>query len=370
MSDVNFDLFQSIAPASEADSVSSSPSTSGTGDTKDTMVVSANEQSQEDARTKGNMAPWLPPPSPIGDYSIPDITVKIESLKMLLLKTEQEVIKGLFDKWDESIKEINEEQKKRLIKELKGEVSKIAFFAGGNIVGTSGDNPAAIVATTALLLLISSSTTTSMSAAQLPGFSSISDISNLSVNLQFLPVSFQPSLLALGGILAAVSFYPAIIKTLQSVQEKNAEVKNLGFALNYLNQVVSLVNHPALSTARYAVDPKVQRFIAASKLGLLLTSLALYYKAETGWLTAQEIGGLLKGEITLEKNDPRQPVIAAIFENLNVFSKEQRSNLLEAFLSYFDSNPSMDDLLVLGELLKNSGSETDQKTIRFLQNAS
>jgi len=183
----------------------------------------------------------------------------------------------------------------------------------------------------------------------------------------------------IGALFAAAAFYPAMMRTMGEAEASGGQIKDASFAKDYAGQVAKLVGSEDFDAmVKYALIEKMPnadkmdeatklRLIAAVKLIMLMTALALVSKVEMGHLTGLDIAGMIKGEVKLPKGDPRIPLLALIGQQLRALPRRQRATLLEAIFEYFDTDPSVDDLLEPSHLLQEGADNHEFE--RSSQNA-
>ena len=201
--------------------------------------------------------------------------------------------------------------------------------------------------------------------------------SNLAAQMataQLTPVDMSSAIAMVAALFGTTLLVTSALQTVGKNKGANEQF-NQKFAQENIKQTLSMVNSPEFEhfVKNLIIAPieiqkgplsfqAQQNILASMKLVYLLGALAVYYKAETGQLTSEEILGLLNGEIKLEADDPRLQVI----EQINVIKQQLKGEAGIKFwssaLAYFDSNPKIHDLLDPVNLFKILAEPDDWDT--------
>lgn len=88
-------------------------------------------------------------------------------------------------------------------------------------------------------------------------------------------------------------------------------------------------------------EKREEQLIAIVKIILLATAAAALYKAETGWITPQELYDLLDGKINLPPGDRRVTLINAFKAQLALLDPPEQQKIIDILMTYIESNPEV-----------------------------
>ncbi|GAB4226951.1 MAG: hypothetical protein Tsb0021_03430 [Chlamydiales bacterium] len=370
---IDFNLFDLIrlnrTEVSEGQAISPAASSPGVRD-----ELSVSEQSIIDSRDN-IVFPTLPYPFQLPEY---DSHLNIDKVKEMLEIAQHESISRILDKWLENIEEVGEMQKQEQKEHLEQLLNRLFLAEAEEIRGATRHEDIAVLSAVTALLVVTASVISQVGAAAAisqPGLTAILELVDIAISIQVIPPQFTGILGMIGALFATAAYYPTLAATLRDADGNTSEIRDLQFAQNYLRRVVRLVQNPDFfqliqytvlardPTAESLNEKQQQKLISVVKLVLLFTSLALYYKVETGHLTGQEIGDMVSGKLELPEDDPRQPILVLIRNELLNFPEPQRIMLIERYLEYFDGNPSLDELLEPNEIIRQQGDNHDFERI-------
>lgn len=206
-----------------------------------------------------------------------------------------------------------------------------------------------------------------MQVSNVPGVDLAKGVSQVVAQFQTSPVDMNVVWGILGPLYGTLFTYPAMKDAAMGAKDKSGEEYSKQFADNYAKQLQSQIykdpvnfQHTVLATLPPNLQetitnskPEVQqKFFSSIRITLLMSAMAIVYAAETGHLTGQEIKAVMEGNMgNLPDGDPRLTLRKKIDEELanSGLKPEQREGLLGQLYAYFDSNPSIKDLLQVTE---------------------
>lgn len=197
-----------------------------------------------------------------------------------------------------------------------------------------------------------------------PGMDLLGDLSMQTVQSQVVPVDISGAVAMMAALFGTTIVLTSTLGSLGRNKKQGNPNYNKQFAENHIEQTLTLVGSPyfekfvrdviigGIEERAGPLSEKSQNeIIAAMKLVYLLSSLAVYYKAETGRITPEEIQGLLNGTIKLAEKDPR----LALIEQIDVMRAQLQGDAALRFwtgvMDYFAGDPATKDLLEPANML-------------------
>lgn len=200
-------------------------------------------------------------------------------------------------------------------------------------------------------------------------FAKVDEVSKNSIPIsvqvmhEMVPSDMRAELGLLGSLMANYVLYQTVVETLiKTGGGKGGEEKlNRKFAENYANRLVGLLQQPDFTQflqkivtyqmqqspeAKKASPEEQKSWVASTQLGMLLSALALFYKAETGGMTGAEVAGWAKNLLSkeIDPRDPKAPLIGAMRNLLSQLSPKDRQAAIERIMDFLDTKPSVKDL--------------------------
>lgn len=271
------------------------------------------------------------------------------------------IIIGMLDAWADSIKAI-EEMKKRyenspLRLMLDEELKKLKS-------GEEGDRAAPM--SVATLMILMSVGGVGGEVESLKPFAQAWEVMAPFATVPFVASDMRAELGLIGAFYATMAqmqvavMRPAIEKLAQeqNIKESGKELAAKSYAAVVAKEVLNpsfslFLEHIVLAKLGAAATLQDKEVLGAKvKLVLLMTALALLYKTETGKVTAEEVAGLLKGEIPLETGDLKTVLIALIKGHISLMPQGQREQILNAILEYIGGDPPVEELLSPSEVFR------------------
>lgn len=197
-----------------------------------------------------------------------------------------------------------------------------------------------------------------------PGTELVINLSNQTVQSQLVPMDMSGALAMMAALFGTTIVLTSTLGGLRKDKKGAKESFNRSFAENHIKQTLALVGSPyfeqfvrhviigGIEATEGALPEQSQsEIIASMKLVYLLSSLAVYYKAETGKITPEEIQGLLDGTIKLPEKDPRLELLDQIDRARRHLKGGPAIQFWTGALEYFDRDPNMKDLLAPATML-------------------
>lgn len=288
--------------------------------------------------------------------AVQDLQKAHESSTKIETDIMQKIISNMLDSWADSIKEIQEEKKRyensplRLM--IEDQIKRLR-------TGEADANEAPASVATLMIL---------MSVGGIGGeVESLKPVAQAwNAMAPFVASDMRAELGLLGAFYATMAqMQVAVLQPAIEKMAKDAAVKGTGkelaaksYAILIGKEVMSpsfslFLEHIVMAKLQGSMSPQDKEVLGAKvKIVLLMTALALLYKTETGKVTAEEVAGLLKGEVSLEKGDMRAMLAALIKGHIAMLPENQRTSILNALLEYVDSDPAVDDLLNPAEVFR------------------
>ncbi len=199
------------------------------------------------------------------------------------------------------------------------------------------------------------------------------------VTMQVLPSQFvDPSLMVI-NLFATATLYTATLGMVGQSQSTGDKPKNIDFARNYADEIMTKVKGNEINRFMYALlvhtlengqpisNQRADQIVTYSKLMMLSVALTLFYKVETGGLTGEEFAGILKNN-PYKEGTPEHELIVRIngfLGQIGTFaSKEESARVLEFIVGYADSNHSIDDMLKPEKVYSSMLETTNDREIR------
>lgn len=360
--------------------------------------VNASSQTQEDSSTStiskvqmeddAKKAIW-PGSAPM--LITPNYMQVIMQTQKDFEEMKHDIISDMLDKWSDSLKEMTAEDRKKFEHQIKLGLDKL--FNAYIIPSANGpttiqdvyklelgrvdqadrgalDSYSFIGLGMSVLMINALSVIAGPSAQAIgvaqPGMKLMGALAGSDVVPKSLDASLRPDILSqLSALLLLPSFYPAMAKAVGLLKFEPKANLEQEFALQFLKQNILLAKSGDFSEflkviaqtipkAAQAGTKHQELLLFTAKMMLLLSSLALFYKIETGGLTGAELKGMVTGEMKLPPGDPRLEAVGLINELLKSVKLPDKevSVMMEAFYQYFDGDPNYADLLDPLETMK------------------
>lgn len=182
------------------------------------------------------------------------------------------------------------------------------------------------------------------------------------------------SIMMINLMVAPLIFFKAWDAAVGNVGQK-AEKANMQLAEGFAKEVFKICGDDVLllgilskvAGAETLPPEKRSQLIAMIKLVLTVHALALLYIAEAGKVSPQEILGMLKGEIAIPPGDLKATLVKMIKNSLQDLTPAERARTLEAVFEYLDSEPGFEKMLkpaeVFHHVLDTSAFHLEQQGI-------
>lgn len=149
----------------------------------------------------------------------------------------------------------------------------------------------------------------------------------------------------------------------QARNDANQKMDEKAAAKNFAEQVMSAISDEGFNTYLMAIvsqsstggqpltDQGQAQSVAIIKIMLLSLALAALYNAEAGAMTGDEFVAMFKdpqkdpSAIVLKEGDPKQEFIDGIKSLMSILDENQIRRFYESMMEYFDSRPSISDLM-------------------------
>lgn len=345
--------------------------TTPTGTDGTSTIQSSQEQAQEEIPRAG--IPWLPFPI-LGD--IPDLKFNPEMIKFALANAQHEIVSTMLDKWQESIEQVNDDKREEELDKIRLGLNEL-FRPTASTLASKDNDSAAIAAATAVAIImtivVSGFGVSALSTV--PGTEMTNGLANAAIAAELVPSNMAAELGLIGAMYAAAIFYPALAMTIGAAGGEATKVIDYEFAKNYAEQVINTLLNPAFDSfviasvktkspnAANMTTEQLARMALIVKLSMLITSLSLLYKTETGGLTSQEIAAMLQGKMNFPPGDVRERIVSMVKMLLGELPETDRARLLEGFFTYIDSKPKLKDLLNPNQLLRTLGEDQEYELL-------
>lgn len=317
-----------------------------------------------------------------------------------------DIINDMLDKWMENLREIDEENKKRInsseylaqqqirihgLHPVAGAIVQNAVDALNQIVSHKIDNRpstnyAEQKASDEMVVETAMVTSIVAGAVALGVVSQVSaegTVSGFFANAPQMISQVDPtlpqnvvanSIMMINLMVAPLIFFKSWDAAVGNVGQK-AEKTNMQLAEGFAKETIKIYGDDVLLlgilskvAGAETLPPEARsQLIAMIKLVLTVHALALLYIAEAGKVSPQEILGMLKGEIAIPAGDLKATLIKMIKNSLQDLSPAARARALEAVFEYLDSEPSFKEMLkpaeVFHHVLDTSAFHLDQQGI-------
>ena len=191
---------------------------------------------------------------------------------------------------------------------------------------------------------------------------------------QMVPSDMRAELGLIGAMFANTATFQAALLTVGGSDQAEGQQLNQQFAEKYAQRLLKMVNDPEFDKLINTVilarapgegalsDAQMNEWKGMLKLGMMVSGLALFYKAETGGMSGAEVAAMLKNP-DLANAGSKAPLLAEVIKQLEALSPAARQATIEGIMAFIDSQPKveamMDPLRVMEGL--TSGSDYDQK---------
>ncbi len=179
----------------------------------------------------------------------------------------------------------------------------------------------------------------------------------VNTGLQMVPSDMRAELGLLGAWMAGPMLFQALALTVAGT-EGTAPKQDItqDFATNYAGRLLKLMSDDGFNGLLKTIiqarapgegiipDQQMNAYMAAFKLGLLMSAFAMFYKAETGGLSGTEVLQQIASQ-SYEEAGRKAPLLDAIRQQLSALSPEEREKVLLQFADFLDSKPDVDSLM-------------------------
>jgi hypothetical protein len=175
--------------------------------------------------------------------------------------------------------------------------------------------------------------------------------------LPIIPPNFQESVVLTINLFVIGAMYSSTAELLPKI--KGGDQKELDFtaAKAYAAEVCDKVENNEINYFLMALlvnsseegapitNERLNQLAAMVKMIMLSVALAILYKVEAGWLKGEDFRALIQGE--LQPRSDEEARLVSMFGQLQGSGAlgEAWDNLLEALINFFESNPSVEDML-------------------------
>ncbi|MCB1212702.1 MAG: hypothetical protein KDK40_00220 [Chlamydiia bacterium] len=173
---------------------------------------------------------------------------------------------------------------------------------------------------------------------------------------QMIPSDMRAELGLLGAMFMNLNLYQATLATVVEAGKSSPKDQLESLAKQYMHRLLSTIADGGFqellkkviilqltkSEGKHLGEADLSKWVAILQLGMLLSALALFFKAQMGGMTGNEVGQWLQ-QILKGKTSPPQsaaPLVRAIQSQLKHLSPEERIKAIEMMMDYVDSNPS------------------------------
>lgn len=164
------------------------------------------------------------------------------------------------------------------------------------------------------------------------------------------------------GLIGATFAYGAVLQatwiTVTEAGQSEGRTLTQQFAQNYAKRLLALCNDENytdylknlithhMEGGEPASTEQMNSWVAAAKIGMLLSGLGLLYQTETGGMSGAEVAGLLGPDApAIAATDPKGPIIAQIKAYLaQIPDARSREAILSNIMQFLDSHSSQEDL--------------------------
>lgn len=250
---------------------------------------------------------------------------------------------NLLDKWSENVKEIAEQQQKRAVSTF--------YLALKDYIQQSERSEETNAAGIASMMMIAAALVSGVIGVG----AVVQNVSIQAIQQAIAPVlafagDMRAELGLIGALFGTASMYQATAQTLLSKGSAGGDL-DLAFGRNFANDVIRTITGAdfnqfltSMIAVREGTPESKNNFPALAKLALLLNAMALMTKLEVGHLTAEELGAMIMKKIKFEGNDPRTRLVELINAQLDLLDPQIKADVLNALLTYYDNNPSVQNM--------------------------
>jgi|GEM_PF-3233840 len=252
-----------------------------------------------------------------------------------------EIATGVLSKWVQSLQEMSVENTRQHAKKRAEEIRDEKIEENEEASEENASEARASGESFALSSLV-------LSGLIIPGVSAVSPSTMVPIaqaitaliptGAAVMPAAF----FSLVGVMASGAMLRAALQTFLSGAKEKAPI-NAEFVKHYSARILATINNSKFISTLSKLFPDKQELIPMAKLILLATALGLSYKAETGHMIGLDFLGLINGQITLPPKDPRHNLVLAFRAVLGGMKNPEQ--VKQRLAEYFDSNPSLENLL-------------------------
>ncbi len=179
------------------------------------------------------------------------------------------------------------------------------------------------------------------------------------VTAKLVPDDMRAELGLLGAMMLASAVpYSAAWLTVSKPEksEPGEENINKAFVKNYADRMIKLTSDENYTNYLKAIvtlhiegtptsETQIAQYVNMLKVGLLMTSLALFCQLETGDRPGERVASMLGGSKPIPENDPKASLLKTIKLYLDSLTLAQRVDVLSAVMEYLDSKPNVKTLM-------------------------
>lgn len=360
MSDIVSSIF---APPTEEEIQAAEDTVKKNAYLADVLEQAVQKQAEMKGAAEFNI-PMLPPPElstnfaqefaakigAVGQSGVVDPQLLAEKMQL----TQSELLSKLLDNWNVSVK-----------KSIKEDDDYKNSPVAQAIDETLKDGTAAFAQNNAMIAMFMLGTTYAVSGNEIVQVDEVGKNGiplSVSVLQEMVPSDMRAELGLLGAMMMNMAVYQSAFSTVVETGGKGGKQElTEAFAKNYADQLLSLVNKGDFNeflskivtfqlqqgSQTEKVSPQlVQQWANIAKLSMLVSALALFYKAETGGMSGIEVAswakGLMDGKI--DSKDPKAPLVNVMHTLFKSLEPADRQKAIEMVMDFLDSKPSLDDM--------------------------
>lgn len=188
-------------------------------------------------------------------------------------------------------------------------------------------------------------------------FRSLEEGTNVTVKM--IPSDMRAELGLLGAMMLASTVpYSAAWSTVTQTEKTEPNQNNIdkAFVKNYAERMIKLTSDVNYTNYLQAIvtlhvegaqptQNQIAQWVNMLKIGLLMTSLALFCQLETGDRPGERVASMLGGTKPIDPTDPKASLLNTIKLYLKTLTPEQRVDVLAAIMEYLDSKPDVKTLM-------------------------
>ncbi len=180
------------------------------------------------------------------------------------------------------------------------------------------------------------------------------------VTAKLIPDDMRAELGLLGAMMLASTVpYSAAWVTVTQTEKSEANQNNVdkAFVKNYADRMIKLTSDENYTNYLKAIvtlhmegtqkpsQDQIGQWVNMLKIGLLMTSLALFCQLETGDRPGERVASMLGGTKPIEQTDPKASLLNTIKLFLATLTPDQRVEVLAAIMEYLDQKPDVKTLM-------------------------